>query len=345
MPSEAGNKRSDVEIAIICALPVEARAVKALLEETSDDDIDDGDVPIVTKAEVDENVYTLGKISGHTVVLIHMPSVGKISAAAVTTHLKHNYTAVRLTLLVGNCDGVPNEKDEVRRRLGDVVVGTDIIQFDLGRQYPGEFEQSDHSQALIGRPSTEIQAFIKKLESLKEYLEEETRKTIAKSIGPDFRLTDDLYDPDYWHMHHVPEDCPGHPKRCAKDQGVCDDARSLTCDDLKCDMNNLERRDKRTELKPLMHFGSIASGDLLMQSGTHRDDLAQRKNVIAFDTEGAGVAMHQSSLVVRSISSYADSHKNTKWQEHASLSAAACVKAIIRQWPRIDKPESKPKVS
>ncbi|KAI9903466.1 hypothetical protein N3K66_002818 [Trichothecium roseum] len=318
MPSDPGIKRGDVEIAIICALPVEARAVRALFENTSSDAVDGGYGYIVTKLQHDENAYTLGKISGHWVVLIHMPSVGKISAAAVTTHLKHNYTGIKLALLSGICGGVPNENDK----------------------YPGEFEQSEHSQALIGRPSPEIREFINKLESSKDALEQEIQETMGKNIKPNFQLMDDLYDPNYWHMHREPEDCQGQPKTCERDQQTCGSARSSTCDALQCNVNNLERRDKRTELKPVVHFGPIASGDMVIKCGTHRDALAQKHEIIAFDMEGAGASMHQSCLVVKSISDYADSHKNNTWQEHASLAAAACTKAIIDQWDRPGKSEA-----
>lgn len=340
MPSDPGIKRGDVEIAIICALPIEARAVRALFENTSSDADDGGYGYIVTKLQHDENAYTLGKISGHWVVLIHMPSVGKISAAAVTTHLKHNYTGIKLALLSGICGGVPNEDDPVRRRLGDVVIATGVVQYDLGRQYPGEFEQSEHSQALIGRPSPEIREFIKKLESSKDALEQEIQETMGKNIKPDFQLMDDLYDPDYWHMHRAPEDCAGQPRACAKNQQTCGSARSSTCDALQCNVNNVERRDKRTELKPVVHFGPMASGDMVVKCGTHRDDLAKKHDIIAFDMEGAGASMHQSCLVVKSISDYADSHKNNTWQEHASLAAAACTKAVIDQWDRPGKSEA-----
>lgn len=41
--------------------------------------------------------------------------------------------------------------------------------------------------------------------------------------------------------------------------------------------------------KPWIHFGRIASGDVVMKSGIHRDQIALKEKVIAFEMEGAGV--------------------------------------------------------
>ncbi|CEI63729.1 unnamed protein product [Fusarium venenatum] len=328
MSRKSGVKRSDVEIAIICALPTEARAIQKLMENTSNDTVGNPDYSGATKTQPDENAYTLGEMDGHPVVLVHMPSVGKISATFASTHLKHTYTAIKLALLAGICGGVPKNGDEVKRRLGDVVIGTSVVQFDMGRQYPDKFEQSEHSQALLGKPSVEIQAFIKKLESSKEVLQQRMQTTITENIATGFRLADDLYDATYWHIHRD-ADC------CIQDEKICDTARRSTCESLHCD--DLDRREKRTELKPIIHFGPVGCGDTVMKSGTHRDNLAKGSKVIALDMEGAGTSMHQACLFVKSISDYADSHKNKDWQEHASLASAACVKAIIGQWHLSDK--------
>jgi nucleoside phosphorylase len=38
--------------------------------------------------------------------------------------------------------------------------------------------------------------------------------------------------------------------------------------------------------KPAIHFGLTASGDLVMKSGYHRDAIAAKERVIAFEMEG-----------------------------------------------------------
>ena len=60
------NTRDGFEIAIICALPLEADAVEALFDHYWDDDAGPFD-----KAPGDPNAHSTGTISRHNVVLAH----------------------------------------------------------------------------------------------------------------------------------------------------------------------------------------------------------------------------------------------------------------------------------
>ncbi|OBS26171.1 hypothetical protein FPOA_00113 [Fusarium poae] len=338
MSSKSGINREDVEIAIFCALPIEARAIKNVM----DNNPDDPEHSRATKTGPDENAYTLGKMGDRTVVLVHLPSVGKISSTLASTHLKHTYPNIELAILAGICGGVPKDGTKVTRNLGDVVIGTSVHQFDMRRLYPDQDQQSEHSRALLGEPSPEIVAFIKKLQSSKETLLETRQKTISTTMttlgnkAPELPLWDVLYDANHWHMHH-------NKQCCTKGEKICEAARRATCEELQCDSdkNNTEHSLRQTELEPKIHFGQVGCGDVVMKSGTDRDNLAKQKRIIALDMEGAGIAMHEGCLFVKSISDYADSHKNKVWQEHASLASAACTKAIIGEWISTDKEELK----
>jgi nucleoside phosphorylase len=66
-----------------------------------------------------------------------------------------------------------------------------------------------------------------------------------------------------------------------------------------------------------------------MKSGGDRDNIAAKEGVIAFEMEGAGVWGNLPTIIVKSICDYADSHKSKVWQRYASLTAAACIKALI----------------
>lgn len=88
--------------------------------------------------------------------------------------------------------------------------------------------------------------------------------------------------------------------------------------------------------KPLIHFGRIASGDLVMKSGHDRDQIAAEANVIAFEMEGAGVWDVFPTVVIKGVCDYSDSHKNKQWQKHAAVSAACCMKAFLHYWRRSD---------
>jgi nucleoside phosphorylase len=51
----------------------------------------------------------------------------------------------------------------------------------------------------------------------------------------------------------------------------------------------------------VIHFGFIASGDLVVKSAYHRDEIAARENVIAFEMEGAGVWDNFPTVVIKGV--------------------------------------------
>ena len=73
--------RTDFEIAIICALPLEASTVSALFDKQ-------WDAQSYGKVPTDSNAYTTGVIGHHNVVLVHMPNMGKVAAATAAADRK-----------------------------------------------------------------------------------------------------------------------------------------------------------------------------------------------------------------------------------------------------------------
>lgn len=65
------ESRYAVEVAIICALPIEADAVEALFDCRLDD---------LEKAPGDPNAYSVGVVGRHNVVLTYLPGMGNNSA-------------------------------------------------------------------------------------------------------------------------------------------------------------------------------------------------------------------------------------------------------------------------
>jgi nucleoside phosphorylase len=94
--------------------------------------------------------------------------------------------------------------------------------------------------------------------------------------------------------------------------------------------------------RPKIFFGHIASGDTVMKSGEHRDQIAKQLNVIAFEMEGAGIWDEVPCIVVKGICNYADSHKNKVWQPFAGAAAAAVMKAVLEQYILTDNPGPPP---
>jgi nucleoside phosphorylase len=87
----------------------------------------DKEHPDLQQAENDINIYTLGQIGSHNVVLACLPSgtTGISAAATAAKDLLRSFPNVRFGLMVGVGGGAPSDPNEDPRediRLGDVVV-------------------------------------------------------------------------------------------------------------------------------------------------------------------------------------------------------------------------------
>ncbi len=339
------HDRGSFEIAIICALPLEANAVIALFDPCWEDEED-----IYGRAIGDPNAYTTGVIGGHNVVVAHMPGMGKVNATAVALGLRGSYPNIKLALVVGICGGVPFGPHQQDIYLGDVIISKSLVQYDFGRQYPEAFERKDTIEDCPGRPAVEIRSFLNKLETdhhhrriqnnTRRYLE--LRQQRSKSSIYSDADVDRLFASSYLHQHDF-QACD----KCREGDGIqiCADALKMTCSDLGCDRRGLLRRERQRKsqegkttgnlemFSPSIHIGSMGSGDTVMKSGMHRDEIAKTDRIIAFEMEGAGVWDYYPSLVIKGVCDYADSHKNKEWQRYAANAAAACAKAILKDWP------------
>jgi len=123
--------REDFKVAIICALSLESSAVSLIFDQFWDERSDR-----YGKSDGDTNSYRTGCIGNHNVVLVRLPHVGKINAAATVASLRSSYTRIRLALLVGICGGVPRTGSGDEILLGDVIISKIVVQYDFGRQYP-----------------------------------------------------------------------------------------------------------------------------------------------------------------------------------------------------------------
>ncbi|TDZ24981.1 hypothetical protein Cob_v002156 [Colletotrichum orbiculare MAFF 240422] len=124
----------DFRIAVICALAREYdAAILAFDDIWHDDDVKQ------SPSRRPHNNHTWGRIGAHSVALILLPNVGKVSAANEVVRLRSAYPRLELAFLTGLRGGVPGPGTENEILLGDVVIGKSIVQYDLGRQYPGNF--------------------------------------------------------------------------------------------------------------------------------------------------------------------------------------------------------------
>jgi nucleoside phosphorylase len=266
----------------------------------------------------DTNLYTLGRIGEHNVVIACLPAgqIGTSSAAAVAMQMKSAFPSIRIGLMVGIGGGVPNEGADIW--LGDVVVGQPhnghggVIQYDFGKATPSGFERT----GFLNMPPAILLAAIAKVRANALIGRSSLSKCFSKLndlpvFKRDNREPDTLYKASYKHV--------GGP----------------TCE--SCSKDMVVRRRPHGSEEIVVHYGTIASGNLVIRDGTTRDMVSSEfGGVLCFEMEAAGLINSFPCLVIRGISDYADSHKNKKWQPYAAGTAAACAKEVLSTIPALE---------
>ena len=330
------RKRSEFGIAIICALPLEADPIEALFDETYDRFGE-----LYGKESRDQNTYITGRIGNHNVVLCIMPGIGRSPAASVASSLRLSFTGVQLALVVGICGATPYTPDEQQIFLGDVIISDSVIQYDLGRQYPGGFQRKTEVTDTLGRPSQEIRALLKSLESKRSVKEFSNRTSqnldILQKCDQDWRfpVSDDiLFESSFAHKHRTRD--PSRMCDCFDEvntEAICTVASKTPCAILGCDNYQLIRRRNNAEDRAIsIHIGKIASADTVMKSGVKRDQIVQLEEVLGFEMEGAGVWDNISCIIIKGVCDYADSHKSKEWQHYAAAAGASAAKSFLSIW-------------
>jgi nucleoside phosphorylase len=296
----------DYAIGWLCALPVELAAAAEMLDEEHQD------LPCEPN---DTNLYTLGRIGEHNVVIACLPAgqTGTHSAAAVAVQMKSKFTSIRFSVMVGIGGGVPSAEHDVR--LGDVVISQPyiehggVVQYDFGKTTPSGFVRT----GFLNTPPTILLNALAKLQanrlrrksSLSTYLSAfgHLPEYARNNAGPDI-----LFESSYNHIG------------------------GLTCE--KCSKDKLVGRNSRDSQEIVVHYGTIASGNQVMRDGFSRDELSSKLGgALCFEMEAAGLMNNFPCLVIRGICDYADSHKTKKWQPYAAATAAVCAKELLSVIP------------
>lgn len=278
-----------------------------------------------------------------------MPSIGKGSTASVASSFRSSFERIKLALVVGVSGGVPTGTDDEKEiLLGYVIISTALVQYDFGRQLPNKFFRKDTLENNLGRPNREVQALLAKLrghrgrmrlkDSTSDYLIALCQKPGFKNARYPGADADKLFESTYRHKHRNLPNCI----ICSKCEKKEDEARvtalDASCSELKCDEGKVVPRDwvaKLKELadaqKPCIHFDKIASGDTVMKSGEDREEIATKREGHCI-RDGRCWSMGQlSCIVIKGVCDYADSHKDKKWQGYAAATAAACMKAFLKE--------------
>ncbi|KAL1845425.1 hypothetical protein Plec18170_009781 [Paecilomyces lecythidis] len=317
------QNRNGFEIAIVCALTLEADTVESLLDE-----IYDKFGRVYGKQLGDPNAYITGRIGQHHVVICILPGKGKASAASAAASLRSSYTCIQLALVVGICGGFPSRDVDIK--LGDIIVSDSVIQYDFGRQYPDGFRRKRDVKDILGRPNQEIRALLNGLKGYTTRQELQNRaydhlRTLQMKLGRNWKYPGVEHD-----VRLKAFDRCRHDRQDAEDEGIC----------LECNSGADSIGDDTLEaVKPSIYTGAIASADMVMQSAEHRNRTAQEEGVIGFEMEGAGVWDNFPCIIIKGVCDYANIQKNKIWQDYAAATAASGAKAFLEYWaPRHSEP-------
>ena len=309
----------DYTVGWICAISTEYVAAQAFLDEKHEG-------PEYVSPN-DKNIYTLGKVGKHNVVIAVLPEgeYGTSSAARVGSDMLNSFPNVRIGLMVGIGGGAPSGKHDIR--LGDVVVSAPrdgkggVFQYDFGKTIQ---DQSFQLTGYLDQPPVLLRAAVNDLKAMYEGQGHQIEETINNILEnkPRLRKKYKRPDPSSDRLYHTRVTHP--PNDEASCAAVCSD-----------DPSSLILRPKRTksEDNPTIHYGLIASANQLMKDSSVRDRLAAEKDVLCFEMEAAGLMNHFPCLVIRGVCDYSDTHKNKEWQGYAAMVAAAYAKDLLRRIP------------
>ena len=297
----------DYTIGWICALPLEMTAARAMLDEEH---------LMLPVPASDHNVYKLGSIYSHNVVIVCLPAgvYGLTSATAVGLSMRSTFpNSVNMPLMVGIGGGVPSKTHDIR--LGDVVVSHPspespaVKQYDYGKTIENGMLEC---RGTLNKPAHGLLNAVASLRAQHDLYAPQTPLNISTALNKYSLLqhrypgvTEDiLYEPG---CEHVVE------------TSVCE-----VCGPLKQVI-----RSPRLSIAPIVHYGSIASGNQVIKHARTRDRLAQQHGILCFEMEAAGLMDYLLCLVIRGISDYCDSYKHKQFQGYAALAAAAYAKELL----------------
>ncbi|RKL33537.1 hypothetical protein BFJ72_g10053 [Fusarium proliferatum] len=295
--------RERYTVAWICALHIEMAAARAMLDEEHDN---------CPRQANDTNSYVLGSIQNHNVVIACLPTAqyGTNNAASVLSHMRRTFPGLEIGLMVGIGGGVPLKADI---RLGDIVVGVRVMQYDMGKTLSGGFQRIVDPKI----PDSSIRTVISNLRSRHELRGSRVPSILREKMGS-----------------YAAYSRPTEPDRLF--QQSYQHPASFSCCDM-CDSSKLETRKMRSSTDPVIHYGGIGSANTVMKDSTVRDEIARELDVLCFEMEAAGLMDIMPCLPIRGICDYSDSHKSKEWQRYAAATAAAYTYEFLELWKEVSQ--------
>ncbi|KAF2158558.1 hypothetical protein M409DRAFT_38178, partial [Zasmidium cellare ATCC 36951] len=299
-PAMASPPIATFSIGWIAALSHELTAGRLMPDKEYPDAPEDFD-----PSSSDTNTYTFGRIGRHHVVIAVLGTgdYGLVSAAETASRLSASMPHIRIGLMVGIGAGVSISKNV---RLGDIAVSEPIgthgglIQYDLFKAAVESGNPHDQRTGFLSRPPRALLTALQKLKSSHDMDESFIEEHIEHAFQRRPRLKKSF----------------GFPGRERDPQAS---AKSRAEDDSD---------------SPEVHYGIIASGNVLVKRSQTRDAVldslaTEHIHPICFEMEAAGLMNTFPCLVIRGLCDYADELKNDVWQKYAALVAAAYAKDLL----------------
>ena len=306
----------DFKVGWICAALTELVAARALLDQ---------EYPLLPTHPNDHNTYTLGRIGCHNIVIacLGVGRYGTASAASAAKDMLRSFECIRIGLMVGIGGGAPTDKHDIR--LGDVVVGCPmngqggVVPYNFGKVIQGrEFQLS----GFLNSPPTALLTAAMALSADHKLHGNHIAESVQKinknqEVGEGYQHPgvehDMLYESDYTHRGG---------------DGKCEDGCGIASPPV------LQRRQRNLDPnEPVVHYGLIASADMVMKDAITRDRLVKKHEILCFEMEAAGLMNNFPCIVIRGIYNYSDSHKNEAWRGYAAATAASYAKELLCRIP------------
>lgn len=306
-------QRGDYTVGWICGTSVEMAAAKAMLDEEHSQ-------YGLEQVKADPNTYRLGRIGEHNVVIAcNKDSAHKNTASFAVLEMLRMFPSIRFGLMVGVGSGVPSAEDDIR--LGDVVVGSCEGADDAVVQWDGSYLKTRGQFRRVGSlnpPPAVLRTALAKMTSFQgmaDRIATTTQLILENTTSNSLRRSRFQYQGIENDNLYYPE-CPKHIEREDSCES-CDEAcKAVT-------------RSSRQSSIPQIHYGTIASGNMIIENGHTRDYIREYTDAKCIETGTSGLMNSFPCLVVKGICDYADSRKDARWQPYAALSAAAYTKVLL----------------
>lgn len=280
----------------------------------------------------ESNVYTLGNIGAHRIVSTKLPQVGSsreamTAAGNTTTRLLGTFQKVDYVFIVGVAGGVPHYTDFKKHvRLGDVVIANSDQNRFLMTNGNGNGNVQKKPYCYIYSSGEEERAYFPLNPSLQEIAKSLQAHTEMKKPWEEY-LNDGLL-----HLKEKIENDFSRPAQNTDKLYMNIGNRDVI------EVQHPQPQDTTDgEFKPQtrLHLGPIGSGYDLIKSDTLRTEFAQKHGLLATDVEMNSVLdsivgnCRESFILIKGIADYKDGTSTKKWQNYASLAAAAVMKSLI----------------